>query len=111
MRLRPFLLSGLLVLTPTVALAQNVPAAPPAAVTSATPEHYTTSDTDIGTLLDDPAAKAVIDKHVPGFSSNEQVDMARGMTLKTVQQYAPDQLTDKALADIDADFAMLPIKK
>ena len=73
--------------------------------------HYSTADTDIGTLLDDPAARAVVDKHLPGFSSRDQIDMARSMSLKGIQQYDPDNITDKALAAIDADLAKLPVKK
>lgn len=71
---------------------------------------YSTATTEIGALLDDPAAKAVLDKHVPGMTTNEQVDMARSMTLKDVQQYSPEALTDKVLADIDADLAKLKAK-
>jgi hypothetical protein len=37
--------------------------------------------------------------------------MAREMTLRTLQQFAPDRVTDAALADIDADFVKLPEKK
>ncbi|HWW20173.1 MAG TPA: hypothetical protein VNZ06_05160 [Steroidobacteraceae bacterium] len=73
--------------------------------------HYTTAGTNIGTLLDDPDARAVIDKHIPGFSSQAQIDMARSLTLKGIQQYAPDKYTDQVLADIDADLAKLPAKK
>jgi hypothetical protein len=73
--------------------------------------HYTTADTDIGTLLDDPAARAVLDKHIPGFSKRDQIDMARSMTLKGIQPYDSATITDKALADIDADLAKLPAKK
>ena len=87
----------------TAAIAQT-PA--PAAAT-----HYTTADTDIGTLLDDPAARAVVDKYIPGFSSGDQINMARAMTLKSIQQYAPDKFTDEVLASIDADLAKLPTKK
>ena len=72
---------------------------------------YSTTDTDIGTLLDDPAARAIVDKYVPGFSSGDQIDMARGMTLKAIQQFAADTLTDKVLAQIDADLAQLAPKK
>lgn len=71
---------------------------------------YDVEQTDIGTLLDDPAAKAVLDKHIPGFSANPQIDMARSMTLKVVQQYSPDTLTDQALAAIQADLGKLPKK-
>ncbi|GLV20609.1 MULTISPECIES: hypothetical protein [Sphingomonadales] len=71
---------------------------------------YSSSTTEIGALLDDPAAKAVLEKHVPGMTTNDQVDMARSMTLKDIQQYSPDQITDKVLADVDADLAKLKAK-
>ena len=86
----------------TSALAQSAASAPAA---------YTAEETDIGTLLDDPAARAVLDKYIPGFSAGENVDMARSMTLKAIQQFAPDMVTDKALADIDTDLAKLAAKK
>ena len=73
--------------------------------------HYSTSDTDIGTLLDDAAAHAIVDKYLPGVLSGDQIDMARSMTLKAIQPYAADRISDKALADIDAEFAKLPVKK
>lgn len=91
---------------PAEKAAPATPAAPAAAAKDA--PKYTSEDTEIGTLLDDPAAKAIVEKHVPGFTTNEQVDMARAMTLKAVQTYAPDSMTDAVLAAIDADFAKLP---
>lgn len=90
-------------LAPVASFAAEPTAAPTAG--------YTVTDTDIGTLLDDPAAKAVLEKHIPGFSANPQVDLARSMTLKSVQSFAADVLTDDALAKIDADLAKLPVKK
>ena len=33
--------------------------------------------------------------------------MARAMTLKDIQAYSPDVITDEKLAAIDADFAKL----
>jgi hypothetical protein len=93
------------------ALAQTTPApaAAPAPAASA-PKHYTTTETPIGTLLDDPASKAVIDKHLPELATNPQIDMARPMSLKAVQPYAADKITDEVLAKIDADLATLPVK-
>lgn len=88
--------------TPVLAQTQTAAAAASA---------YNVETTDIGTLLDDPAAKAVVDKHLPGFSANEQISMARGMTLKAVQQYSPDTVTDKALAEIQSDLGKLPAPK
>jgi hypothetical protein len=43
-----------------------------------------TLDTTLGTLLDDPQAKAVLDEYLPGVSSSPLVAMARGMSLKTI---------------------------
>jgi len=43
-----------------------------------------TLDTTLGTILDDPRAKAVLDKHLPGVSSNPLVGMAKGMTLNMI---------------------------
>jgi hypothetical protein len=81
------------------------------AANAAAPEHYTTTDTPVGDILDDPAAKAVLDKYAPQVSKGDQIDQGRGMTLASMQQYAPDILTDKVLAEIDTAFAKLPVKK
>jgi hypothetical protein len=37
--------------------------------------------------------------------------MARPMTLRQVQSYAPDMFTDEKLANIDAELAKVPAKK
>jgi len=89
----------------TPALAQT---AAPAPAVPAAKVKLSSADTDLGTLIDNPAAKAIIEKHIPGMTTNDQVDMARGMTLKAIQQYAPDEVTDARLAAIDADLAKLP---
>lgn len=84
------------------ALAQS-PAASAAAMS--------TQNTTVGELLDNPASKAIVDKYIPGFSDNPQIDMARGMTLAAIQPFAADQVTDEALQKIDADLTKLPVKK
>ncbi len=86
--------------TSPVLAAESAPAAAPAAA-------YSTEATDIGTLIDNAATKAVLDKHLPGFAGNPQIEMARGMTLVDIQQYAADVITDAKLAAIDADLAKL----
>ena len=43
-----------------------------------------TLDTQLGTLLDHPQAKAVLDQYLPGVSSNPMVGMLRGMTINMV---------------------------
>lgn len=77
-------------------------AAAPAAVA------YSTTSTDIGTLLDTPVTRAVLDKHIADFASNPQIDMARAMTLRQIQAFAGDMLSDDVLNAIDADLAVLP---
>jgi para-nitrobenzyl esterase len=71
---------------------------------------YTTADTSIGDLIDNPALRELLDKHFPGFSQKDGIDQGRPMTLKSVQQYVPE-LTDKALAELDADLAKVAAKK
>ena len=43
-----------------------------------------TLDSTLGTLLDDPQAKAVLDKYLPGFSGNPLAAMAKGVSLRMV---------------------------
>ncbi|WP_159982458.1 MULTISPECIES: hypothetical protein [unclassified Novosphingobium] len=88
--------------TPTTATAPNTSLAAP---------RYTAKDRYVGTLLDDPEAKAILAKHIPDIIRSEQIDMARSMTLKVIQQYSADQITDAKLAAIDADLTKLPPKK
>ena len=97
----------LVLAAPSVALAAPAPAAA-AAPTAA----YTTNDTTIGTLLADPAAKAIVDKHIPGLSENPSIAMASGATLRAIQPMAGDKITDQALYAIDAELkALKPAKK
>lgn len=81
-------------------------AAPPATASEATKTHaaYTVKDTDLGTMLDDPVAKAILTKNIPEVIGNAQIEMGRGMTLVQLQQYAADQITDEKLAKIQADL-------
>jgi para-nitrobenzyl esterase len=72
---------------------------------------YTTTDTTIITLLNDPAARAIIDKDLPGLSNNPKIDMIHDWTLRQVQQYAPDKFTDERLAVVDADLATIAAGK
>ena len=69
---------------------------------------YSITETQIGTLVDDPAAAAVLDEHMPGFTSNPQLSMARGMTLVEIQSFYPSVLSEEKLDEINADLAALP---
>lgn len=71
---------------------------------------YSTAETKIGALLADPAAKAVLDKHFPGITSDSRIGMAKGMTLRAIQKFAPDQFPSEALDAADAELAQLPVR-
>ena len=76
---------------------------PPVSASPA-PARYTTEDTSLGDLLDNPASNAVLKKHLPEIVGNDQVAMARSMTLRQIQSYAPDQISNEVLAKIDGDL-------
>lgn len=43
-----------------------------------------TLDTTLGTILDNPQAKAILDKQLPGVSTHPLVGMAKGMSLNMI---------------------------
>jgi hypothetical protein len=106
--MRAFIVTAALaaLLAPAAALAQP---APPAECQSA--KHYSTACTTAGALMDDAKAKAVVDKYIPGLMEEPGMEQGRILTLKAMQQYDSNRITDLALTNIDLDLAKLPIKK
>ena len=88
----------------TPAFAEASPATPVASPA------FSTSASDLGTLLDNPATRAIVVKYLPNIAANPQIAIARSLTLKQIQSYAPDRLPDDTLAKIDADLAQLPAR-
>jgi hypothetical protein len=81
------------------------------AAAAATAAHYSVKDTLVGKLLDDPAASAILQKHIPTIYANPMFkDAGRELTLTAIQQYEPDALSDANLAKIQADFDKIPAK-
>jgi cytochrome P450 len=74
------------------------------------PSVYSTGTTRIGALLDDPAATAILDKYFPGVSTDPRIGMGKGMTLRTVQKFAPEMFTSEALDAVDEELAKLPVR-
>ncbi|MBO9525578.1 MAG: cytochrome P450, partial [Sphingobium yanoikuyae] len=68
---------------------------------------YSTAKTKIGELLANPVTLAVLDHHFPGMSQDKRLAMAKGMTLRSVQKFAPGQFSDAALDAVDADLAAI----
>lgn len=109
MRMISMLVGATLALSTVPALAAD--ANSPAAAAA----RYSTSTTQMGVLLADPAAKAVLVKHIPQLvASPDMAERASGMTLREIQEavkaYAPDMLSDKVLSAIDFDLAQVPVK-
>jgi hypothetical protein len=76
---------------------------------------YSTKTTQMSVLLGDPAAKAVLVKHVPQLVANTDIaERAGGMTLseigEAIKAYSPDVLSEAVLVKIDADLAALPAR-
>ena len=74
--------------------------------------HYSATDTLVGKLLDDPAANAILKRMIPTVYANDMFQSAgRDLTLKAIQQYEPEALSDENLKKIQAEFDKIPVKK
>ena len=63
-----------------------------------------TLDSKIGDLLANPKAKAILDKYLPGFSTNPQMAMAKGMSLKAMAPMSKGLLTPDKLKSIEDEL-------
>ncbi|BBC71810.1 conserved hypothetical protein [Altererythrobacter sp. B11] len=91
-----------------------IPHVPAAAQEAAQKEGqaYSVTETQVGTLLDDPAAAAILKRLIPTVFANEMFQsMGRPQTLKAIQQYEPVELSDEKLAEIQAEFDKLAAGK
>jgi beta-glucosidase len=58
-------------------------------------------------LLEDDDARAVLERHLPGFAGTAQMGMAAGLSLIQVAAFAPEQISQERLAAIAAELATL----
>ncbi|HTY94029.1 MAG TPA: hypothetical protein VMC02_09085 [Steroidobacteraceae bacterium] len=97
------LVAGALPLTSVPTLAADVPGAASA--------HYSVATTLVGKMLDDPAANAVLKRMIPTVYANEMFQSSgRALTLKDIQQYEPEALSDANLARLQAELDKIPAK-
>jgi hypothetical protein len=106
-------LAALMIAAPAVA--QQAPAAPagnghaghgaPAPATPAAPAF--SIDTPIRDILANPAAAAVLEKHIPGVAEHPARPQFEAMSLKQVQPLSQGMITDAMLAAIDAELKAL----
>ena len=62
-------------------------------------------DSTVRELLEDDDARAVLERHLPGFAGTAQMGMAAGLSLIQVAAFAPEQITQERLAAIAAELA------
>ncbi len=67
---------------------------------------YSSSST-MAVLLDTPACRAVLEKHIPSVVNSNQISMARGISLKQVAGFGSSGITPQQLAAIDRDLARI----
>jgi len=67
-----------------------------------------TIESPIEALINDPATKAVMDKHLPGLAEHSAYDRFKGMTLRQVAPFSDGHVTDAVIAAIDTDLKALP---
>jgi len=85
------------------------PTTQPAATASANIARFDVEDTELSDLIANPAAKAVLDKHMPGLTSHPLFAFMRQMTLREVQMASSGAIPDQMLVAIDADLAKIPV--
>lgn len=93
-------IASLLLLAPGLAAAQTADA--PAVLNA----HYTL-DTPIKILIADPAANAVLDKDLPGMSSDANLPKFEDKSLRALQPLSGGQLTDALLKQVGEDLAAI----
>jgi hypothetical protein len=86
------------------ALAQAPAATPAAAPASAAAGALSVETTPIETLVANPAAKAVLEKDLPGLTTHEAYDQFKAMTLSQVAPMSQGAITDEALKTVQADL-------
>ena len=98
------IVAALLLAAAQTAQAPTAAPAPPAPLATA-PAARLNLDTPVETIMADPKGKAVMDANLPQLAAHPSYEMAKSMSLKQLQGYAPDTLTDAVLAKTAADLA------
>jgi hypothetical protein len=79
-------------------------------LTTVVAEERLSVDSLVDVILDNPAAKQIIAKHLPNIAERPELEQARGMVFRDLQQYDAS-ITNEKLAAIDADLAKIETKK
>jgi hypothetical protein len=65
----------------------------------------------LGDLLSDPRSRSILEREVPALVNSPQIAMGSQMSLRALQPFAPEMLTDKVLETIDQELTKLPANK
>lgn len=66
-----------------------------------------TMDSKLGDLMEVPEAVEILDKYVPGFSSNPMLKMGLSMKLSEIVAFPQAGFSPDAIAGLTADLAAL----
>lgn len=69
--------------------------------------HTYALSTPIQRLVADPAAKAVLDRELPGLTTHERYDQFKGMSLLALKPFSGGLITDERLSAVDAGLKAL----
>lgn len=64
--------------------------------------------TPIEQLAANPAAKAVLERELPGFTTHPQYDQFKAMSLETLEAMFPDAMPHERVKAIDAALRAIP---
>ncbi|MBI0473906.1 hypothetical protein D9601_00825 [Sphingomonas sp. MA1305] len=84
----------------------GVPPADPAPVTRPTTTHFSL-DTPIADLLADPGARAVLDKDMPGLSTDDNLPKFSALSLRRLAPLSGGQMTADLMGKLAYDLAAL----
>jgi hypothetical protein len=107
MRIVTALTLALIAATPFVAEGALAQSAPVQATATVSPY---TADTPLEVIVADSAAKAALDKTLPNISKHPAFEQFKAMSLRQLQPYASDKISDEAVSKVDADLKALPAK-
>lgn len=88
------------------ALAQSAVAPTPAVASAAA----FSADTPLEVVVANPAAKAALDKTLPNLAAHPAFEQFKAMSLRQLQPYASDKISEEQVAKVDADLKALPAK-
>lgn len=79
----------------------------PAAFADEGDAKFSVAATTIGQIMENEEAKAAFEKVMPEIATNPDLAQGYDFTLVDIQSYAPDQITDEKLKELDAELAKI----